>query len=68
MSVIIGDRTALDVYLRRAGRRLAVDIARAIFADEERCAEWEAGLDRENLPPAVEYQLSKLIAARNGHE
>lgn len=69
MTALIGDRATVDAYLRtRDGRGLARDIARALFADEERLAAYEAALDGDRLPPAVEYELSKLITARNAQE
>ena len=63
-AALIGGRAALNAYLRRDGRHLARDIALLIFQDEDRLADHEVGFDCD-LPPAVEYELSKLITARN---
>lgn len=70
MSVVgvIGDRAAVDKYFGTAeGHRTARAVARAVFHDEGRLSDYEAALT-DDLHPAVEQELSRLIRARNERE
>ncbi len=65
---LIGERQNIEAYLNTAdGRKLAERIARDIFENEDRLADFEAGFAPE-LPAPVASELDRLIAARNARE
>ena len=62
---VVGDRQAVEAYLNTPdGRRVAREVARSVFEDEDRVAAYEVG-DDLGLALAVVRELDRLIAQRN---
>jgi hypothetical protein len=62
--MIVGHPDYVAAYLASpSGRTTARAMAEAIFADDERLAEFEMG--QAEFHPVVEHELDRMIAQRN---
>ena len=64
-AAVVGDPQAVEAYLSTPdGRRVAREVARSIFEDEDRIAAYEFGDDLGLASPVVR-ELDRLIDRRN---